>query len=266
MKNRILTIIVTYKNKTEQLEKLAQSLKENNIENTVYVDNESNNIGYAGAINIALQENLDKYDFFFILNPDIVLKKNCLENLLSVLKTDENLGIVGPKILDEKGHIWSMGGELNPIRYSGGLIHYGKPNRAFKEKLVITDFISGTAMLIKKDVFEKVGLFTDDYFLYYEDVDFCLRAKKAGYCLAVVPSAEIIHAASSSTGKGSPLMEYYMARNHLLFMERFAPVRLKLREMIRLPKTWYQAKGNTFEMLGIRDYFLRRFGRRDYWS
>lgn len=265
MKSRILTIIVTYKNSPQQLGKLRGSLKENGITDAVFVDNKKDNVGYAGGINKALKGNISKYDYFFILNPDIVLKKDCLRNLLSVIAVDKDLGIVGPKILDTKGHIWAMGGELNPIRYSGGLLHYGKPNRAFKEKLVITDFISGTAMLIRKEVFEKIGLFRDDYFLYYEDVDFCLRARKAGFCLAVVPSAEIVHAASSSTGKGSPLMQYYMARNHLIFMQRFAPLHLKIRELIRLPKTLYQAKKRKYELLGIRDYFIRKWGKNDYW-
>ena len=100
--------------------------------------------------------------------------------------------------------------------------------------------------------------------MYYEDVDFCFRAKQAGFRVCIDTSAKIIHHASSTVGMNSPLMQYYLARNHFLFVENFASSNIKLREFIRLPKTLFEARKRKYELLGIRDYFFRRFYKKDF--
>lgn len=264
MLNNISAVVVTYKNSKEDLLKLEKTLVGEGIakKDIFFRRNDEDNLGYGEGINTIIREKLDTYDYFLILNPDIAIAKGFLAKLLETLKENPQVGIVGPKILDESGKIWSLGGKLDKNRYSGGLVGYGSMDK--KEKTVLpVDFVSGTAMLIRRDVFEEIGLFSTDYFLYYEDVDFCLRTKRAGFASVVNPEAKITHFASRATGKDSPLMQYYLARNHLLLVERFAPLRVKLHELARLPKTLYEARA--FEVLGIRDYFLRRFGKHDYW-
>lgn len=265
MLNKIAAVVVTYKDPKEKLKKLEKALVQEGLHKSdiFFRVNDADNVGYAEGINKAIQKHLHEYDYFLILNPDIKIKKGLLSELLKTFTKGSHVGVVGPKIFDERGNIWSLGGELEKNRYSGGLMSYGRKDTKRKE-VVPVDFVSGTAMLVRKEVFEKIGLFAKDYFLYYEDVDFCLRARKAGFACVVNPKAEIIHFASSTTGKDSPLMQYYLARNHLLLIERFAPVRVKLRELVRLPKTLYESRA--FETLGIRDYFLRRFGKNDHWS
>lgn len=264
----IAAIVVTYKDASRELENLKKSLLQNGLkeEDIYFSDNTKKNLGYGGGINRILKNILKKYDAFFILNPDIILGRNCLNSLIEILKGDARIGIVGPKILDGSGKLWSLGGELDKTRYSGGLIGYGKKNGStlLTNKINHVDFISGTAMLIRKEVFEKIGLFAEDYFLYYEDVDFCFRARQAGFDLAINTNAVITHFASRTVGKDSPQMLYYLARNHMLFVERFASLQVKLHELFRLPKTVYQER--KYGRLGIRDYFLRRFGKHDYWS
>ena len=262
---KIAAVVVTYKDPKVKLEKLEKALVEEGLQkkDVFFRVNDTENVGYGDGINRIIQKHLPAYDYFLILNPDIEIKKGFLSELLKAFTQKKFLGIVGPKILDEKGNIWSLGGELEKNRYSGGLLGYGRKDH--KEKgLASVDFVSGTAMLVRKEVFEKIGLFAKDYFLYYEDVDFCLRTREAGWDCIINPEAEIIHFASSTTGKDSPLMQYYLSRNHLLLVERFAPIRVKLRELVRLPKTLYESRA--FETLGIRDYFLRRFGKNDRWS
>lgn len=260
------SVIITYKNSEEDLEKIKKNLLESGVKRRdIYFSNNLNeNLGYGGGINRILKKEKKNYSYFFIANPDIIIKKNCIKILIKILENNPTIGVVGPKIIAESGKIWSMGGELDKKRYTGGLIDYGKTNKRYINTNIAVDFISGTAMLIRKEVFEKIGLFAQDYFLYYEDVDFCIRAKKAGFQLAINQNAEITHYASTSTGKNSPLMQYYMARNHLLFVERHAPFSIKLYEWFRLPKTLYQARHKKYELLGIRDYFLRKFGESDY--
>ena len=181
---------------------------------------------------------------------------------------DASLGIAGPKIYDIKGKIWSLGGKIDKKRYSGGLIGLGLKDLNGNGIATKPDYIPGTAMLIKKEVLEKTGLFEEKYFIYYEDTEISQKAQKQGYKIAIIPNATIRHKESSSFGKKSKAHSYYLSRNHLLFVERNAPISIRLREFIRLPKTIWEHLQNKdrYALLGIRDYFLRRFGKNDNWS
>lgn len=268
MKSRIAVISVLYKNPKEQVERLEKSLLANGIakKDIFFVDNEIKNIGYGMAINKVVRRQMKNYDYFFIVNPDVTLHKDCLKRLLQTLEENPKIGIVGPKILDEKGKIWAMGGVINKKRYSGYLLDNGKKDKNYIKNFYEVDFLPGTAMLVKKEVFQKAGFFDNKYFLYYEDDDFSFQTKKAGFRLVVNPYAVIIHYESTSTGKGSPLQRYYLTRNNMLFVERYAPLWVKIREVIRLPKTIYEIRNDKYDLIGLRDYLLRRFGKRDYWS
>ncbi|MFZ5845239.1 MAG: glycosyltransferase family 2 protein, partial [Patescibacteria group bacterium] len=157
---------------------------------------------------------------------------------VKILK-DSQPGIVGP-----------FAGSLNPRRWTTIV-----PSKR-------ADYISGSCIGIHREVIEKVGYFYEPYFLYYEEVDLCLRAKKQGFLLRWLPIKEISHEESVSLGKGSFLHQYYLSRNHLLFVERQAPFRVKLYEFLRLPKTIYEhyVRKEWGALAGIIDYFLRRFG------
>lgn len=219
------------------------------------------NLGYAGGNNLGIKHAIKHgAKYIFILNPDVFLDKNCIKYLLENFSKNEKLGIAGPKILTNDKKIWSLGGIIDKKRYSAGLIKYGineSSKVSFSGKV---DFISGTAILIDKKVFDKIGFFDEKYFLYYEDVDFCVRANKVGFDLYIDMKAKIIHYESSSVGKNSKNMQYYMARNHLMFVNKFAPTYIKLREMIRIPKTIWEARSKKYELFGIRDYFLGKSG------
>ncbi len=265
----LAVIVVTYNNPKSELDNLKKSLLENGVEekDIYFSNNAKKNVGYGGGINRVLKKILKDYEAFFILNPDVVVHKNCIQQLVKTLESDKSIGIVGPKILDSKGKIWSMGGKLDKKRYSGGLIGFGRsndPSTSLRVKKV--DFISGTAMLIRKEAIVEIGRFSLDYFLYYEDVDFCLRAIKHGYKLVVNPQAVITHHASSTVKKNSPIMRYYMARNHMWTVEKYGPLQVKLHELLRLPKTIWKARDRKYERMGLRDYFLRKKGRNDYWG
>lgn len=228
------------------------------------------NLGYAGGNNVGIKYALKNgADFVFILNPDTLLKNDFLTNFrenTSLLLENNKIGIIGPKIYDNEGKIWSVGGRVDKERYSAYLVGYGKDDMGQYNVDNNIDYVSGTAIIVRKDVFEKIGLLREDYFLYYEDVDFCLRARKAGFGICIDPSITVIHKPSTSVGRDSDIMQYYLARNHLLFVERFAPVGIKIRELTRTPKTLYQARNKKYELLGLRDYFLRRFHKNDSWN
>lgn len=225
------------------------------------IQNEEN-LGYAGGNNIGIREALKNgADYILILNPDVIVKKDAVKQLVAVAKI-AGAGIVGPKILTSGDKIWSAGGIIDKKRFTAGLIGLGETDRGQYRVNKNVDFVSGTAMLVKREVFEKVGLLDERYFLYYEDVDFCQRAKGAGFKIIFTPKAIVVHEESASVSKKPGLKEYYLARNHCLFLERWAPTWVKFRELIRLPKTIWQhlQKKEMAALTGMRDYFATKIG------
>lgn len=233
------------------------------------------NLGWAGGNNMGIKYALqNKINYILLLNNDVVLEKNCIQNLIKKIHSDSKIGIVGPKTYFPQKRpfvIADAGGIITKPRFFGNNRGIKEVDKGQYDKQINVDFISGSTMLIKKEVFNKIGFFDERFFLYYEDADFCFRARNNGFKVTYMPSAVVYHDVGSTTKLGSPLHIYYTTRNHLLFLEKHAPVRVKLREWLRTPKTAYEfllnkdeIKGK-YSLLGIRDYYLRRFGKRKYW-
>lgn len=207
-----------------------------NIPGVVFIQN-SQNIGYTGGNNLGIKKALeDEVDYVFILNPDTEVECHAIEELVAVAEKS-GAGILGPKVLfDDKKTIWYAGGILdlaNVIGSHRGVDEEDKGQYDWEEE---TDYITGGMMFVKSEVFKKIGLFDDKYFLYYEDSDLCMRAKKAGFKLLYVPSAIVYHANAQSTGLGSPLQDYFQTRNRMLFASKFLPFRTRFalfRESLR---------------------------------
>lgn len=215
----------------------------------ITVINNKKNLGYGAAINKAILFTFKKkeiVDWFLILNNDLDFKKNIINELVNFAQKN-NIDLLSPKILDEKGRIWFAGGEIDNNRFTAGHTQ-GK-----------LDYLSGCCLLIKNEVIKKIGLFDEKYFLYYEDVDFCWRAKKAGFKLGIAQDLVVIHHTKKTTNQ-KEIMEYYLARNHLIFVKKFAPLRVKIRELIRLPKTLFDhwQKKEFKAIKGIEDAFLKK--------
>jgi len=226
----------------------------------VFVINNHQNFGYAAALNQGIKFIEAKHlrtnhlrgvysatsEVFLILNNDVTVEKNFLKKLLNYSQKHQT-DITSPKILDQNGRVWFDGGEIDKNRFTAG------------HKKGRLDFLSGCCLLIKREVFEKIGFFDEQYFMYYEDVDFCFRARKAGFKLGIAEKAIVYHHIKH-TQKSKKLMEYYLAHNHLLFVKKHAPLFVKIRELIRLPKTlWQHYRNKEFAALaGIKDFFLQK--------
>lgn len=231
------------------------------------------NLGWSGGNNKGIAFALKKHaDYILLLNNDITIDKQCIDNLVKVMESDTTLGIVGPKIFRSgtNPRIISNAGNFftkDFFGYSrgGGRIDNGKYNSVVK-----VDFVAGVAFA-KAAVFEKVGFFDERYFLYFEDVDFCMRAKKMGYSFAFVPDAFEFHRESATIGLNSPTHIYYNTRNHLLFVqEHFGTLELlkQLYKSMRLilMKIKNRQEDTKYHALGMRDYLLRRFYGQQYWK
>ena len=217
-------------------------------------------------------------DYVLVVNNDTIIDPLMIKNLLKVLDSDERIGVVTPKIYFAKGHefhkdryskeelgkvFWYAGGYTDWANVTS--IHRGvdEVDKGQYDKIEKTDFASGCCMFFKKEVFEKVGMFDDKFFLYFEDADLNERIKKKGFDIYFVPTAILVHVnAASSGGAGNPLQDYYIARNRMLFGLRYAPLRSKIaliRESLRILR-----KGREWQKKGIADFYKGKFGKGSY--
>jgi GT2 family glycosyltransferase len=238
------------------------------------------NTGFAGGSNIGMREALKNgADYILLANNDTFVDSEMVVNLLNVLEKREKTGIAAPKIYFEKGREfhksrYSQKDLGNVIWYAGGFIdwkngisvHRGvdEVDKGQYDTAGPTDFSTGCCMMIKKEVLEKIGLFDENYFLYYEDADLCQRLKKAGYDIYYVPSAFMYHENASSSGSGSPLHDYFLTRNQMLFGMKYAPLRTKI-ALIRQSLKLLLA-GRADQKRGIGDYYMGRLGKGTYFE
>ncbi|MFZ0034392.1 MAG: glycosyltransferase family 2 protein [Sedimentisphaerales bacterium] len=178
------------------------------------------NVGFAVACNQGIEKLLELgADYVLLLNNDTTVAPDFLEHLIEYAAKNTNT-VVSPKILYAGTPIiQNLGGRMFPL--AGGTIHIGngKPSENFKKPLS-PDLLSGCAMLIPKNIIKKVGLMNPIYFAYYEDTDWCTRAKSAGYKLVVVPASVIWHKHSSSRGKNQEKKFYLLGRNSIIFARK----------------------------------------------
>ena len=233
------------------------------------------NTGFAGGNNIGIKYALkNQTDFVMLLNNDTEIDKQAIVHLISVFHKRKDIGITGPKIyfapgfeyLQQKYHkkdlgkvIWYAGGHIDWQNIMGVHENIDKVDKGQFNKPKEVEFISGCCMLIKKEVFEKADLLNEKYFLYLEDMDFCVRAKKAGFKLFFEPKAIVWHKNLGTSKKtASGIQAYYYTRNRLLFGFKYASPRTKaalFRESLKL-----LIKGNNWQKKGVVDFYLRRFG------
>lgn len=182
------------------------------------------NLGFAGGNNQGIKLAQERgAGYVLLLNNDTIVEPNFLTELVREMEEDERNSIVGPLVLfySDKKTIWSAGGKITNHFTRGELIAYQETDEGHYQVPEQVDYISGTCLLIKAEVIKKIGLISEDYFLYYEDTDWCLRARKAGGRCLLVPAAKIYHKQSKSAGEFSYPYIYYHSRNGLIFGARF---------------------------------------------
>lgn len=195
---------------------------------TVKVIRSKENLGFAGGNNLGIKAARGKYLFF--INNDTLLRckkedVGCkmFQPLIDRLESSEKIGAVCPKIR----FAW----DNNPIQFAGYTplsritmrnrsIGYGEEDRGQYDTAHPTPYAHGAAMMVKHEVIDKVGLMPECYFLYYEELDWSMIFKRAGYDIWYEPACTIYHKESQSTGQDSPLKAYYLTRNRLLFAKR----------------------------------------------
>jgi len=181
------------------------------------------NLGFAGGNNLGIKAAHGKYLFF--LNNDTLLRPQTSDfrHLISRLGADEKIGAVCPKIRFAWGSnpIQFAGyTPLSPITMRNRAIGFGEEDNGQYDKAHPTPYAHGAAMMVKREVIEKAGLMPECYFLYYEELDWSMMIRHAGYEIWYEPTCTVYHKESQATGQNSPLRTYYITRNRLLFVKR----------------------------------------------
>jgi hypothetical protein len=179
------------------------------------------NLGFGAGCNVGIKEAQRKgAKFIFLLNNDTVVECDALSKLAAALEKDENAGIAGPKIYyyGSEKIIWSAGIRQDNVFIRFLSIGQGQKDVGRYSRQKKVDEVSGCAMLIKESLIEKTGFFREDYFLYVEDMEFCLRAKRAGCEILYVPDAVIWHKVSAAAGGQDSALNIYYSRRNVLYL------------------------------------------------
>lgn len=241
------------------------------------------NLGYAEGNNVGIRHALGSNpDHVCVLNNDVEVPSNFITRLVEEAESDVTVGIVGPKMyfydppdmifaagsliewnsgtLDQRG-MWQRESEVGPL---------------YSDHAEDVDFIIGCGVLIRRTVLEKTGLLDARYYLNFEDVDLCVRARHAGYRIRYAPRAVLRHKVSASLGQGSPRNTYYMTRNALLFFGTYLSGWRRWRALTNIvtrslghtavwtvkPQYRHTARAKrAANLLALRDAALGRFGR-----
>jgi GT2 family glycosyltransferase len=183
------------------------------------------NLGFAGGNNVGI--NAATGDYYFLVNTDTEFTAGLVEKLADVLNQHPEVGMVSPRIqfFPDTGMTQYAGSTpINYITLRNSMIgKYQRNGDDYNNITGPTAFIHGAAVMVKKAAIDKAGLMYENYFLYYEEMDWCERMKKVGYQLWMRGDAVIYHKESVSVGKNSWLKEYFMNRNRILFTRRNAP-------------------------------------------
>ncbi len=240
---RIAFIVITAgepQSLVDNLKKQIQQLKLKNY-SFYHIKNKRGEEGYAQGVNKGIrQAQKQKTDLFVILNPDLSIKKLDGKKLLAASDFFDVWGFA----MKQKGRIY-YGGEIDKWRMSGGLITK-KPRKRFSER----DFVSGSLICIKKEVIDRIGLWDEKYFLYYDEVDYCVRASRGGFKIGV--DSKNIYEHFELSEESNPLKDYFLRKNRLRFLLKHGSIFQKLYELIRLPKTILENRqGFLFNFLSL---------------
>jgi len=232
------------------------------------------NLGFAGGNNVGIKDAVKRgFDYIILMNNDLILPKDIVTKLVDYMEENPDVGASSPKMYFAKGYeflkdkykeselgkvIWYAGGKID--RKNAYSSHRGvdEVDHGQFDKVTDTDFANGATVIVRKEVFEKIGYLDASFFLYWEDADFSERARKSGYKVTYYSGTCMWHKVSASTGgSGSPTNDYFLTRNRVYFAMRYLSLRTKfavVRDTFRLlfvGRTW-QRWGALDALLGVK--------------
>lgn len=293
----VVTVILNTNRRDDTLECLA-SLKQSTYKNQhiIVLDNHSSdgsveairasfpavqvielaeNRGYAGNNNVGIQAALDQHaDWIFVLNEDTCLAPDCFEQLVKLGESDPQIGMVGPMVYhhDEPDMIQSAGGFMNRNWEAG---HIGKDEKDQGQFSIPrpVEWLTGCSILVRRAVIEQVGALDERFFIYFEETEWCVRARSGGWRLIHVPQAKLWHKGVQRDYKPKPAFTYYCTRNRFFMLAKHhAPVMawfIAWEQTLRTMTSWtvkpkwrHMREHRDAMWQGMWDFLRGRFGMR----
>lgn len=301
MSNHVVFSIILNMNRREDTLKCLSSLAQSTYQNkrTLVLDVNSNdgiadgiradypevmmielqtNQGYAGNNNIGIEYAIaNGADWIYILNEDTIQSVDCIARLVEVGESDSKIGILGPMVYhaDEPGVIQSAGGKMDR-NFRTRHIGQNESDLGQYSQVHPVEWISGCGMLVRRSMIEQIGLLDVRYFLYNEEVEWCIRAREAGWKIMHVPQAKLWHKGVQRNYRPNPSVTYYSTRNQLLtllihhaslkawFVNGFGLMRTLVSWTVR--PEWRDKREHRNAMWhGIVDFFGHKWGKMT-WS
>jgi GT2 family glycosyltransferase/glycosyltransferase involved in cell wall biosynthesis len=276
-RRRLDDIIVVDNDGGEAIDRAAAAGALQNVWPEISFVRTGSNLGFPGGMNVGIREALARGAARVLLvNSDVIVPPDTILLLERCLDSMSRHGIVGPTVLarSNPAEIASLGMSYSSRtgrmrhRANGRRIDPGQPPSARR-----VDGVSGCLMMVRREVFESIGLLEEEYFFSFEDLDFCLRARRAGFETVVAGRAVVYHEGGQSLGARSPRRFYFAARNHLLLARRngltgrraaslgraCSIVALNLAHALVSPGGSIVTRVGAVA-LGTRDYLMNRFG------
>ena len=233
------------------------------------------NLGYAGNNNVGIRAAMDAgADWVLVLNEDTILAPDCIERLVALGESDSRIGIVGPMVYhhNEPTVIQSAGGKMTS-RWESLHLAQNEPDSGQFPHPHEVDWISGCAIMVRRAVIDQAGALDERFFYYWEETEWCLRARKAGWKIFHDPEARLWHKGVQRDYRPGPNVTYYSTRNRLLMLSKHhAPLSVQIAtwlELLRRLISW-TVKPQWREMhahrdalwQGMGDFLRKRWGMR----
>ena len=186
------------------------------------------NNGFSAGNNIGIKFALEhQADYIVLLNNDTLVEPDFLERLLEPFEVCDRCGLTTSTIYyeDDRKKVWCAGGEFNQNTFKVTMLGNGNTEYHVPAAIKEVTFSTGCCMCIKAELLQSIGFLDEHFFLYEEDTEFCYRVIQSGWKIYYAPQSIVYHKVSSSTGggeKASPLTQYYMVRNKMIFISEYA--------------------------------------------
>lgn len=217
-------VVVDNKSEDGSAERLQQDFHNKATVHFLLLDK---NDGYATGNNRGIELALaNGAEYICILNNDTVVNADFLNYMIDFMMKNKEYGIVSPLICDYNNSslVQSAGAYINLKTGKQKLLLYKENISSVKQGSVLyqPDYLGGACLLVRKNIFEKIGYIPEYYFLFYEETDWCFHARKKGFRLACITDSRIYHKGSATINKEKGLSQYYLTRNSVLFERKYA--------------------------------------------
>lgn len=213
----------------------------------------ADNNGFAAGNNLALRQ-LDT-PYAVLVNPDVIVAPDWLRALISAMQTDPTIGIAGCKLYYPEDKL---------LQHAGGAItlpqalphHFGlrETDRGQHDTLRDVDYVIGAALAVRRTVIQAIGLLDEGYFLYFEEVDWCARARRAGYRVVYVPQATAVHYESITIKRESDAYVRTIHTSRWRYLLKHFPPALILAETVPAEQSWLDGVGPRYRRLVASAY------------